>query len=322
MERESLLNLYKMMLKIRLAEESLVSGILSGEIKTPCHLYTGEEAVAVGVASAVSKDDYFFSNHRGHGHYLAKGGNLDKMICEVFTKSAGCSDGRGGSMHLADSACGFLGSAPIVAGTISLAMGAALSAKIKNENRLAISFFGDGATGEGVLYECLNFAALKKLSMIFVCENNLYSTHLPVSETRPDVPIYKIAEPFGIKTVQVDGNDVLKVKEAADWAVDLCRKGEGPVFIEALTYRLRGHVGPDDNIQGEHTDIRPEKEVEEWKKRDPIANFGKYLLDNGFSGDDLEKAKEEIEAEIKAAHETAQKSKRPEGKELADNLFK
>jgi len=310
MEKELLKKLYKRMQEIRLCEESLVEPILKKEIKTPCHLYSGQEAIATGICANLGKDDYVFSGHRGHGHYLAKGGDLKKLVAEIYTKKTGCSGGMGGSMHLVSLENGFLGSAPIVAGTISLAMGAALANKVNNKNNVVVSFFGDGATGEGVLYESLNFAALKNLPMIFVCENNLYSTHMPIKEIRPDEAIYKIAEPFGIKTFQIDGNDVLKIYETAKQAVEICKKGNGPVFIECLTYRLRGHVGPDDNIQGEHTDIRPKSEIEEWIKKDPIKTFEKYLLENNImSQEDFDSIKKELEKEIESAHEFAKESK-------------
>lgn len=297
--------LYRMMVKIRFCEESLVDPILNKEIKTPCHLYTGEEAVAAGVCLALDKDDYVFSTHRGHGHYLAKGGDLKKLIAEIYCKETGCSNGKGGSMHLISRECNFIGSAPIVAGTVSLAVGAALASKIRNDKKVTVSFFGDGATGEGVLYESLNFSALKNLPIIFACENNLYSTHLPIKECRPNKPIFEIAKPFGITSFQVDGNDALKVYETTKEAIDLCRNGH-PVFIEFLTYRLRGHVGPDDNIQGEHTDIRPKEEIEEWMKKDPILK-----IESNLSKDKIESIKDEVKQEIEEAHEFAKNSPYP-----------
>ena len=321
--KEFLEKLYHMMLRIRLCEENLVEPILKGEIKTPCHLYSGQEAVATGIGAALRPQDYIFGNHRSHGHYLAKGGNMAEMIAEIYCKESGCSRGRGGSMHLISPENGVMGIVPIVSGTISLALGAALSIKIKKEDKVTVSFFGDGATGEGVLYESLNFAALKKLPIIFACENNLYSTHLPINEIRTNRNIFNIADPFEIQTYRVDGNDVLEVFEVAQKAVECCRSGCGPVFIEFLTYRLRGHVGPDDNIQGSHTDIRPKEEIEAWTKRDPIKLFKEYLIENVFSTEDeFEFIRQQVEEEVKIAFEFATGSPKPNKEDLCKYVFK
>jgi pyruvate dehydrogenase E1 component alpha subunit len=311
------------MLKIRVCEESLVDPIIDGAIRCPVHLCSGEEAVAVGICAALEKTDYVFGNHRSHGHFIAKGGDVNAMVAEIFGKETGCSRGRGGSMHLIDPENGMLGSAPIVAGTISLAMGSALSAFIRGSKEVAVSFFGDGATDEGVLYESLNFAALKKLPMIFVCENNYYATHMAVNECRPDLDISKIAEPFGISNSKVDGNNVLEVYKTAKEAVAECRSGNGPYFIEALTYRLRGHVGPDDNIQGTHTDIRPEEEIKFWKKKDPIKRFKKKLIsDYSFSESEIQHIHDDVKKEILTAHEFAASSPYPAESEIQKYVFK
>ncbi|MGC8797032.1 thiamine pyrophosphate-dependent dehydrogenase E1 component subunit alpha [Thermodesulfovibrio sp. 3462-1] len=321
--KKFLLDLYETMLKIRIAEESLVEPILEGIIKTPCHLYSGEEAIAVGICAALKKEDYIFGNHRSHGHYIAKGGSLNEMIAEIYCKETGCSRGRGGSMHLICPEVGLLGAAPIVAGTISLAVGSALASKIKGEDRVTVSFFGDGAAGEGVLHECLNFAALKKLPIIFVCENNLYSTHMPIRECRVNPYIYRLAIPFEIKSFRIDGNNVLKVYETAKKAVELCRSKNGPVFIECITYRLRGHVGPDDNIQGVHTDIRSKEEVEKWRKRDPIVRFERFLIKNKIiTNKEIEEIKRKIEEEVKKAHIFSNNSPNPKKEEVNKYVFK
>jgi pyruvate dehydrogenase E1 component alpha subunit len=319
---ELLENLYRMMVRIRVCEESLVEPILKGEVRTPCHLYSGEEAIAVGICSALTNGDYVFGNHRSHGHFIAKGGSMKAMIAEIYCRETGCSRGRGGSMHLIDPDVGMLGVAPIVAGTISLAVGAALASSIRKDNRVAVSFFGDGATGEGVFYESLNFAALKKLPIVFACENNLYATHMPVRECRVDRNIYEIAQPFGIVSRQIDGNDVLQVYEAGLYAVEKCRNGEGPVFLECLTYRFRGHVGPDDNIQGVHTDIRPKEEVNKWFQKDPIKNFEKYLVSQSLIDEQtLNSIRTEAEKEITDAHHFAKSSSSPDKKDLMNYVF-
>ncbi len=323
MEKNLLINMFKQMVKIRYCEESLVEYILDGSICCPVHLTSGEEAVAVGICSVLEKNDYIFGNHRSHGHYIAKGGDLAAMIAEIFCKEDGCSKGRGGSMHLIDPSVGMLGSAPIVAGTISLAVGAALACKIRNSGQIAVSFFGDGATNEGVLYESLNFVSVNKLPMIFVCENNFYSTHMPIKECRPNDEIYRIAEPFDIPSSRIDGNDVLAVYEIAKEAVGNCRRGNGPYFIECLTYRQRGHVGPDDNIQGTHTDIRPPDEVEEWMKNDPIIRFEKYLINKKIiSSDEIDQIKSNINIEIGDAYKYAKDSNDPREQELKNYVYK
>lgn len=315
--------LYSMMMQIRLCEESLVDPILKGEVRGPVHLYSGEEAIATGVSVALAKKDYVFGTHRSHGHFLTKGGKLRELIAEIYGKEAGCSKGRGGSMHIIDPEKGVLGAAPLVAGTISLAVGSALASKIRKEKRVSVSFFGDGAAGEGVLYESLNFAALKKLPIIFACENNLYSTHMPIKECRPKNNIFEIGIPFGIVSFRINGNDVLEVYEVAKKAVKICRRNQGPVFIEFMTYRLRGHVGPDDNIQGLHADIRPKEEIAKWRKKDPIINFEKFLLKNKIlKEEDLEKIKQKIEKEVKGAHVFAKKSPYPKKSELTKYVFK
>ena len=321
--KDLVLKLYKSMLRIRLAEESLVNPIVKGEIRTPVHLYSGEEAIASGLCANLKKDDYIFGNHRSHGHYLAKGGDMGKMIAEIYGKETGCSRGRGGSMHLIDPENGVMGIVPIVAGTISLALGAALASKIRKDNKVTVSFFGDGATGEGVLYESLNFAALKKLPIIFACENNLYSTHLPIKEIRAKENIFEIASPFGITSLRIDGNNVLDVFEAGKKASEQCRSGYGPYFIEFLTYRFRGHVGPDDNIQGSHTDIRPKEEVEKWLKNDPIKNLEEFIFSRNISSKcEISEIYNNIQKEVEEATTFALISGYPEPSELEKYVYK
>jgi acetoin:2,6-dichlorophenolindophenol oxidoreductase subunit alpha len=321
--KELLSGFYQMMLKIRLSEESLVEPILKGEVRCPVHLYSGEEAIATGICAHLENKDYVFGNHRSHGHYLAKGGDLKEMFSEIYGMDNGCSRGRGGSMHLISPENGVMGIAPIVAGTISLALGAALASSIRKDGRVTVSFFGDGATGEGVLYESLNFAALKKLPIIFVCENNLYSTHLPIDEIRTNRNIYSIAAPFGIESIREDGNNVLTVYETTKKAVEDCRNGKGPWLLEFMTYRQRGHVGPDDNVQGSHTDIRPKKEIEEWLEKDPIIQFENHLQSkNIFSKDELSLLKTNITTEVNEAKSFAINSTKPPKEDLLKYVYK
>ena len=271
--KELLEHLYRTMVRIRLCEESFVDPILSGEIRCPCHLYSGEEAVAAGLCASLDDRDYVFGNHRSHGHFLAKGGSMQELVAEIYCRETGCSRGRGGSMHLIDPAVGMLGAAPIVAGTISLALGAALASSIRGERRVSVSFFGDGATGEGVLYESMNFAALKKLPIIFACENNLYATHMPIRECRVEAASIRSPNPSASKRPRWTATMSWRFTRQARRPSKNAAAGQGPVFLEFLTYRFRGHVGPDDNIQGSHTDIRPKEEIAAWLRKDPIMNF-------------------------------------------------
>ena len=318
-----LVRLYKTMLTIRACEESFVEPIMKGAIRTPVHLCTGQEAVAAGVCAALSKGDSVWGNHRSHGHYLARGGNLEELVAEIYGKASGCARGRGGSMHVCDPEKGMRGAAPIVAGTISLALGCALASSIRRDGAVTVSFFGDGACGEGVLYESINFAALKRLPLIFSCENNLYSTHLPIRECRPNPVIYRTGLPFGVQSLRVDGNDVLKVYDAARRAVEACRKGRGPVFIEFMTYRMRGHVGPDDNIQGTRMDIRPPREIAVWKAKDPVARLARILLKRGIvKGPEMRAILDRTERVVREAHAAAVGNPYPAKEELTRYVYR
>jgi pyruvate dehydrogenase E1 component alpha subunit len=321
--KELLKKLYFMMKRIRVCEESLIDPIIKKEILCPVHLYSGEEAIATGVCSALEKEDYIFGNHRSHGHYLAKGGDMGKMIAEIYCRETGSSHGRGGSMHLIDPENGVMGVVPIVAGTIPLAVGAALASLIRKENRIVVSYFGDGATGEGGLYESLNFASLKKLPIIFICENNQYSTHLPLNEIRVNNKISEIAKPFCIESCTADGNDVLVVYDLTRKAVKKCRNGNGPIFIEFVTFRFRGHVGPNDIIHGTHKDIRPKELIELWKLKDPIMRFRNYLSNNKiFSESEINKIDQLCQGEVSEANKFARESHYPDINELGKYVFK
>ena len=276
---KTLLAMYVTMLRIRKFEEKVAELVSSNEIITPCHLYIGQEAVATGVCSALRKEDYVFSTHRSHGHYIAKGGDIKALMAELYCRATGCSKGRGGSMHLASPDVGLPGSSAIVAGTIPLAVGAALTFSIEKSDRVSVAFFGDGAVNEGVFYESLNFAALKKLPVIFICENNLYSTHLPISACLADMRIYKKAEAFNMSGVRIDGNNVVEVFKAAKKAVEDARSGKGPTLIECMTYRWRGHVGPFYDVD---KGIRSREELEHWMNRCPIIVLEEFLFIQEF----------------------------------------
>jgi len=317
---QDLLKMYETMVRIRKFEERVGDLVTQGLIKTPCHLYIGQEAVATGVCLALKKEDYVFGTHRSHGHYLAKGGDAKELMAEIFCKKTGCAKGKGGSMHVISPEVGLLGTPPIVASSIPIAVGAGLSAAIKGDNRVAVSFFGDGATNEGVFYESLNFASLKKLPVVFVCENNLYSTHMPIKKSLADTDISKKAESFGMPGVKVDGNDVIKVFEAASKAIESARQGNGPTLIECLTYRWRGHVGPNFDIA---KGLRSKEELDQWMLKCPIKKLEDMLIkENILSEEKKKEINQEIEKEVEEAEVFAKNSASPDQEELFKDVFK
>jgi len=317
---EAMRAMHLTMLRIRKVEEKVADLVERGEIVCPCHLYIGEEAVAAGVCSALRRDDWVFSTHRSHGHYIAKGGDIKALMAEMYGRATGCSRGRGGSMHLAAPDLGLPGSSAIVAGTISLALGAALAFQLQGKDSVAVPFFGDGAANEGVFYECLNLAALKKLPVVFVCENNLYSTHMPVAGCLANVDIYRKAEVCGMPGVRVDGNSAAEVYRAATEAIENARRGGGPTLIECMTYRWRGHVGPNYDLD---KGLRSKEEVDYWMERCPIKAVEEYLLDQGFmSESDLAAVLSAVEGQVEEAVAFARSSPFPDGSEVTANVFK
>ncbi|NGX63682.1 MAG: Acetoin:2,6-dichlorophenolindophenol oxidoreductase subunit alpha [Candidatus Anoxychlamydiales bacterium] len=273
------LPLYYKMLKIRLIEETIANEYSKGYMRCPTHLSIGQEAIAVGVCQNLKDTDYVLSNHRAHAHYLAKGGSFKKMLAEIMGKKDGCCSGRGGSMHLVDVEKGFLGSTPIVAGTIPIAVGVALSSQMKNEDNITVVFLGDGATETGVFSESLNFAALKNLNIIFVCENNYYSVYSPLNvrqaKNRDRV---KIAEANGLfAKKQKDGNDVLTVYSGIKECIDVIKNDKTPCYIEFDTYRYKEHCGPNND---DDLNYRPIKESDYWFNNCPIKKFENFLLKN------------------------------------------
>lgn len=270
------IELYQKMQLIRQVQYKIESIYHLDEMKTPVHLYIGQEAIAAGVSQALAKTDYVFSNHRGHGHYLAKGGNLRTMIAELFCRSTGCAKGRGGSMHLIDKDAGLAGASSIVAGGIPIAVGAALNSHLQNDGKISVVYFGDGAADEGVLYESVNFAVLHKLPVIFVCENNFYAVCSPVTSRQTDTG--SIAQRFtgmSLPVQRLDGANAMHVYEAAKAAASLARAGEGPSFIECLAYRWRGHSGAGaDTALG----YRADQELQYWVDRCPLARLKAAIL--------------------------------------------
>lgn len=301
--------MYVTMLRIRVFEEKVADLVSKREIVCPCHLYIGEEAVAVGACSALSQDDWVFSTHRSHGHYIAKGGDINALVAEMYGRATGCSKGRGGSMHLASPDMGLPGSSAIVAGIIPLALGAALAFSLQKRGAVSVAFFGDGAAGEGTFYESLNFAALRRLPVIFVCENNLYSTHMPISSCLADTRIYQKAEVFNMLGVRVDGNNVVEVYKAVNKATEDARCGKGPTLIECMTYRWMGHVGPSDDLD---KGLRSKEELEYWRNRCPIKTFEEFLSKQGIlSESEKTNIRGSIEEEIEQAVIFAKESPYP-----------
>jgi len=318
--KRTLVNLYKLMLRLRLFEEKIVSVYCDQDMKTPVHLYIGEEAVAAGVCANLHKEDYVFSTHRSHGHYLAKGGDMKSLMAELYGRTTGCSKGKGGSMHVVDPEVGVCGSTAIVGGNIPLSVGAALASAMQKKRHVAVSFFGDGAVDEGTFHESLNFAALKVLPVVFVCENNFYATHSHQSKRQPHDHIYRLAKNYLMPGVRVDGNDVLKVFVTAREAVRRARKREGPTLIECRTYRWKGHVGPDCDIK---LGYREQKELDRWMKRCPVKRFEKKLVNEGvMTRRDVERITEKIDREVHEAYVFGKESPHPKAKELLEDVWK
>ncbi len=311
--KKKLKELYLAMQRIRLVGEKIaeIYPQMPRKIQCPTHLSLGQEAVAVGVCAHLLPSDYVFSFYRGHAHYLAKSGDMKGLMAELFGKKTGCSGGWGGSMHLIDPQKGFMGTTAIVAGQIPLAVGAALSFQMRGQKKVAVVFFGDGACEEGVWHESLNFASLKKLPVVFVCENNLYAVKARLADRQAKDNIFERAKNYGLPGVRVDGNDVVEVFETARQAVERARKGQGPSLIEARTYRWRQHCEntffDQDILEG-----RPKKEYAEWLKRCPVKSFEKRLLKAGIiKKSEIADMKEGLGREINQAVVFAGKSPWP-----------
>lgn len=305
---------YQKMLRIRLIEEAIANRYHEDQMKSPIHLCIGQEAISVGCCQALRLEDKVFCGHRTHGPYLAKGGDLHAMLSELHCRKNGCAASRGGSMHLLDKKVGMEGSSAIVAGILPIATGAALAAKQQDANRIIAVFFGDAAVEEGAAWESFNFAKLKNLPILFVCENNYYSVCSPIHYRQPtDTSIARKAEAFGLKSQTVDGTNVLEVYQATQKALDSIKAGQGPAFIEAHAYRWRGHHGANEDS---HLGYRTTEELESWKKVDPLLLFEELNL---FS--DKEKMTAEILEEIEAAFTHALQSPLPNETDLLTHVY-
>ena len=317
---ERLVPALRTMMLIRAAEEAIGDMRKANEIGGPCHLGIGQEAVAAGVSAHLNADDRVFGGHRSHSHYLALGGDLEKLLAEVLGKDTGCSRGMGGSMHLYGAEVGFHGSVPIVAATIPIAVGAALAVKMDGTSSVAVTYFGDGAAEEGVLHEALNLAKVMNLPVLFVCENNLYSSHLDIALRQPTDRISRFAEAHRVRARVVDGNDVVAVMEAAGELVAEARSTGGPGFLEAVTYRWRGHVDWREDI-----DVGVRRSAEDlaaWKGRDPIRRLSEAMIARGDASEaDVAVIGRAIAEDIAAAVERARAAPYPEPGALIDRVY-
>lgn len=305
------------MLRIRLVEEEIASRYSEWKMRCPTHLSIGQEAVAAGVGTLLRDDDFVVSTHRSHAHYLGKGGNLKRMIAELYGKETGCSGGRGGSMHLIDESVGFKGSTAIVGNTIPIGVGLALSIQLGGSDQVSCIYIGDGSTEEGVFYESVNFAAVRGLPVLFLCENNLYSVYSSLSVRQPkDRKIYEMVKALGIESSHGDGNHVDEVFNIGKNAIDKIRETGKPQFLEFSTYRWREHCGPNyDNNIG----YRSEDEFEEWKKKDPILRLRNKL---NIGEAENNKMVETIKSEINEAFEFAENSAFPDENTMYNYIYK
>ncbi len=309
----------RMMLLIRRVEEKIGDMLAAQKIPTPCHLGIGQEAIAVGVSEYLRPTDRVFGAHRSHAHFLALGGEVTALMAEILGRDAGCSRGMGGSMHLWGGSVGFFGSVPIVAGTVPLAVGAALAAKKDGESAVAVVYLGDGAAEEGSIHESLNLAAVWKLPVLFVCENNLFSSHMHISLRQPSNRVARYAEAHCIQAATVDGNDLVVVSRTSDDMVAAMRDGGGPRFLEVVTYRWRGHVGyREDNDVG----VNRSTDLTLWKRRDPIRRLVDALtMAGGWDNHAFHAMDEAVKTEVEKAWQQAETAPYPPASALLDRVY-
>ncbi|HTU20962.1 MAG TPA: thiamine pyrophosphate-dependent dehydrogenase E1 component subunit alpha [Gemmataceae bacterium] len=305
--------LYKALYRIRLLEEELARVYPTDKIKSPIHLSIGQEAVSVGVCEALRPDDVVFGTYRGHALYLAKGGDMKAMVAELFGKATGCARGKGGSMHLISTEAGMMGASAVVGTTIANAVGYAYALRHQEKDSLVVAFFGDGASEEGVFAESLNFAALKQLPMLFVCENNGYAIHTPQERRQGRPDICARARAYGIPAERIEHNDVLYLFERARTMSAEIRAGGGPRFLEVMTYRWREHVGPNNDFR---LGYRSEDEAAPWIDIDQVTR-----LESILAPERREQIQEEVEAEVEAALAFAEESPEPEPAELYTDVY-
>lgn len=304
---------------LRRFEEKIVEVYGDQDMKTPVHLYVGQEAIATGVGAHLRPEDYLVTTHRSHAHCLIKGAPPEPLYAEFYGRVTGCCKGMGGSMHPAFPELGITGTSAIVGGGIPHAVGTALASKLRGDGRLSVTFFGDGASEEGTFHESLNFASLKQLPVLFVCENNGYATVSPLNQRQPNPDVIDRAKGYGIFCQQVDGNDVEAVWEAARQATEHIRSGKGPAFIEAMTYRWKGHVGPEEDwTRG----ARSKDELDEWKKKCPIERVLQKLAGKDFDRAGYDARVAEMDKELDAAIAAAKSAPMPPVEQMEQLLFR
>jgi len=314
--KQEFLDLYRTMFTIREFEETVRKLHLSGKAPGLIHLYSGQEAVATGACAVLEKDDYIASHHRGHGHCIAKGSELHLLLAEITGRRGGYGMGRGGSMHILDPKVNNLGTNGIVGGSVPLATGAALSAKLQDTDRVSVCFFGDGVLNQGILFESMNMAAIWSLPVIYICEDNRYGEFTESSTVTAGENYTDRAAAFGIPTEEVDGMNVLEVRAAVQRAVDRAKAGEGPSFLVCETYRFSGHHISDTQ------DYKKDEERQAWEKRDPIPNFASWLIEQGHANqEDIEKVSEEVAGLVQAAAKTAAEMTQVTDQDLMEHVY-
>lgn len=315
-DRSTLLDLYRAMVRIRMVEQSIASAYAEQEMRCPVHLSIGQEAPSAAFALVVERDDFAVSTHRGHAHYLAKGGDLRRMLAEIYGKGTGCSGGIGGSMHLIDTAMGFMGSSAIVGNSIPVGVGLGLALKNRGIKQAACVFLGDGATEQGVFYESINIAALRNLPVLFICENNQYSVYTPLEKRQPEQRrIVDVARSLGIRAQAVDGHSAPACLDVLAGELPAVRRGAGPALVEFTTHRYLEHCGPNDD---EHLGYRKPGELQAWLARDPIDVLGHDL---DLSGDETAAIRDELQLEIDEAFDFAKSSPFPDCAALAGAIY-
>lgn len=316
LNENSIVEMYKTMLKIRKFEQVAMNTFAEGKIPGFVHLYIGEEAVATGVCANLKDSDYITSTHRGHGHILAKGGDLKFMMAELFGKATGYCKGKGGSMHIADATKGILGANGIVGAGHNIAVGAGLSAQYRETDQVCVCFFGDASTNQGTFHESLNMASVWKLPVVFVCENNLYGISMSQNRHQAIKDVADRGVAYNVPGIVVDGNDVFAVYEAAEEAIKRAREGKGPTLIECKTYRHRGH------FEGDPCVYKPTEEQEEWLAKDPIPRFEKYLVENEILTEEkLKEVQNKVENQIDEAVDFANNSPYPELESVLEDVY-